>query len=109
MTDIDRTTAVDGLNNDHKVATDAKSKVSTFATNKVEVGMNHDNDVKIATDGVNDDKKDVKDKDESSVIDDDNEYGDNANLEVINDGTDEDKNGVSKLRLHSHYLHLSPP
>ena len=108
VTDIDRTTAVDGLNNDHKVATDAKSKVSTIATNKVGVNMNHDNGVKIATDGLNDDNEDVKDKDESSAINNDNEYDDNSNFEVINDGMDEKKNHVSKVRLYSHCLHVSP-
>ena len=34
VTDIDRTTTVDGPNDDDRVATDAKSKVSTTATNK---------------------------------------------------------------------------
>jgi hypothetical protein len=109
VTDINRTTAVDGLNDDHKVATDAKSKVSTIATNKVGVNMNHDNGIEIATDGLNDDNEDVKDKDESSAIDDDNEYGDNVNLEVTNNGMDVDENSVSKVRVYSHRLQLFPP
>ena len=109
VTDNDRTTTVDGLNDDHKAATDAKSKVSTIVKDEVGIHMNNDNDVEIATYGVNADDEDAKDKDESIAMDNVNEYDDNAKFEVIKEGMDEDENVVREVRLHSHRLHLFPP
>ena len=85
VTDSDRTTPEDGLNDDHKVATHANSKVSPIVINKVGADLNDDNDVAIAADGVND------------TFNNDN-----------NNAPDKDNDDVPMVSLYRHCPHLSP-
>ena len=68
--DSDRTTPEDGINDEHKLATDANSKVSSNVTNKVGPDFKDDNDVTKAADGANgafnDDNNDAPDKDKDN-------------------------------------------
>ena len=86
--DSDGTTPEDGLNDDHKLATDANWTVSPNVINKVGPDVKDDNDVSKATDGVN------------------GAFNDNNN-----DAPDKDKDdtGVTFVSLYRHCLHLSPP
>jgi hypothetical protein len=70
--DSDRTTPEDGINNDHKLATDANSKVSPNVINKVGPDVKDDNDVAKAADGANgafnNDNNDAPDKDKDDNV-----------------------------------------